>query len=51
MDDSGIDMEKEDASRVGVIFGSGVGGLGTMQQQVTRMNEKELQGFHLCLYL
>ena len=40
MDDSGIDMEKEDASRVGVIFGSGVGGLGTMQQQVTRMNEK-----------
>ena len=40
MDDSGIDMEKEDASRVGVIFGSGVGGLGTMQEQVTRMREK-----------
>lgn len=51
MDDSGIDMEKEDASRVGVIFGSGVGGLGTMQQQVTRMNEKGASRFHLCLYL
>ena len=39
-DDSGLDMEKEDADRVGVFVGSGVGGLMTMQEQVTRMNEK-----------
>lgn len=39
-DDSGIDMEQENADRVGVIVGSGVGGLMTMQEQVTRMREK-----------
>ena len=30
-DDSGLDMEKEDAAKVGVIVGSGIGGLMTMQ--------------------
>jgi len=39
-EDSGIDMEKEDADRVGVIVGSGVGGLMTMEEQVRRMDEK-----------
>lgn len=39
-EDSGLDMEKEDAERVGVIVGSGVGGLMTMQEQVLRMEEK-----------
>lgn len=39
-EDSGLDMEQEDAERVGVIVGSGVGGLMTMEDQVTRMNEK-----------
>ena len=39
-EDSGIDMEKEDAERIGVIVGSGTGGLMTMEEQVTRMNEK-----------
>lgn len=39
-EDSGIDMEKEDADRVGVIVGSGVGGLMTMEDQVRRMDEK-----------
>lgn len=39
-EDSGIDMEKEDADRIGVIVGSGTGGLMTMEEQVTRMNEK-----------
>ncbi len=39
-EDSGLDMEKEDSDRIGVIIGSGVGGLMTMQEQVTRMNEK-----------
>lgn len=39
-EDSGLNMEKEDAERVGVIVGSGVGGLMTMEEQVLRMNEK-----------
>ena len=39
-EDSGIDMEKEDADRVGVIVGSGVGGLMTMEEQVRRMDAK-----------
>ena len=39
-EDSGIDMEKEDAGRVGVIVGSGVGGLMTMEEQVRRMDAK-----------
>lgn len=39
-EDSKIDMEKEDAERIGVIVGSGVGGLKTMEDQVLRMNEK-----------
>ena len=34
-EDSGLDMDKEDADRVGVIVGSGVGGLMTMEEQVT----------------
>ncbi len=39
-EDSGLDMEKTDAERVGVIVGSGVGGLMTMEEQVTRLREK-----------
>lgn len=39
-EDSKLDMDKEDADRIGVIVGSGVGGLMTIQQQVTRMVEK-----------
>lgn len=39
-EDSGLDMEKEDASRVGVIVGSGIGGLITMQEQVIRLHDK-----------
>ncbi len=40
MDDSGIDMTKENASRVGVVVGSGIGGLVTMQEQIVRLREK-----------
>lgn len=32
-DDSGIDMAKEDARRIGVIVGSGIGGLHTIEEQ------------------
>lgn len=39
-EDSGLDMEKEDASRVGVIVGSGIGGLITMQEQVIRLHDR-----------
>lgn len=39
-EDSGLDMEKEDASRIGVIVGSGIGGLMTMQEQVIRLHDK-----------
>ncbi len=39
-EDSGMDMEQEDASRVGVIVGSGIGGLITMQEQVIRMHDR-----------
>ncbi len=37
---SGINMENEDPLRVGVIVGSGIGGLETMQDQVIRMHDK-----------
>lgn len=39
-ENSGLDMEKTEAERVGVIVGSGVGGLMTMEEQVTRLREK-----------
>ncbi|MBQ7632372.1 MAG: beta-ketoacyl-ACP synthase II [Paludibacteraceae bacterium] len=32
--DSGLDLEKEDRSRVGVIWGSGMGGLQTMEAEI-----------------
>ncbi len=36
MEDSGLDMAAEDPTRVGVIIGSGVGGIGTTEVQVAR---------------
>ncbi len=39
-EDSGIDMEQEDENRVGVIVGSGIGGLITMQEQVIKMHDR-----------
>ncbi|MBQ2663648.1 MAG: beta-ketoacyl-ACP synthase II [Clostridia bacterium] len=38
--DSGLDMEKEDPWRVGVITGSGIGGIGTFEQQHTALMER-----------
>jgi 3-oxoacyl-[acyl-carrier-protein] synthase II len=40
INDSGIDFSKEDAYRCGVILGSGVGGLSTMENQVERLLTK-----------
>ncbi len=38
--DSGINMEQEDAGRVGVMIGSGIGGLITLQDNITRLAQK-----------
>ena len=35
MEDSGLDLEKIDLTRAGVIWGSGIGGLRTFQDEVT----------------
>ena len=37
--DSGLDLEKEDRSRVGVIWGSGMGGLHTLEEEVSQFAE------------
>ncbi len=37
---AGIDMEKEDPYRVGVIIGSGIGGLPVMEEEHTKLMEK-----------
>lgn len=40
MADSGIDVEKEDTNRCGIIVSSGIGGLGTIQSEDTKGMEK-----------
>ncbi len=37
---SGLDLEREDPERIGVIWGSGIGGIGTHEQQHTVLMEK-----------
>lgn len=39
MDDSGLDLETEDPTRLGVIIGSGIGGIGTHEIQTARFLE------------
>lgn len=38
--DSGIDLEREDPYRIGVMLGSGIGGLSTLQEQIIKMHIK-----------
>ncbi len=38
--DSGLDMEKEDAWKVGVVTGSGIGGISTLEEQHKTLLEK-----------
>ena len=38
--DSGLDKEKEDMDRVGVIIGTGIGGLGTIERENRNLVEK-----------
>ena len=40
MNQSGIDMKEEDSYRVGVIIGSGIGGLGCMEREHSKLLEK-----------
>ena len=40
VEDSGLDIETEDPDRVGVIFGSGIGGILTLEDQHTALMEK-----------
>ncbi|OXT08622.1 beta-ketoacyl-[acyl-carrier-protein] synthase II [Thermoanaerobacterium thermosaccharolyticum] len=38
--DSGLDLEKEDLDRIGVIYGSGIGGIETLENQQNILKEK-----------
>jgi len=40
VDDSGLDFSKEDVFRVGVIVGTGIGGIGEIEEQHTRLLNK-----------
>ncbi len=40
LDDSGLDLGATDLDRVGVMVGSGVGGLATMEEQIVKMVER-----------
>ncbi len=40
LDDSGMDMEKEDKSRIGSFVGSGIGGMDTLHDQYKNLFEK-----------
>ncbi len=39
--DSGLDLEKEDLSRIGVIWGSGIGGLKTFSDEVSNFTKND----------
>ena len=43
--DSAIDVEKEDLNRIGVIFGVGIGGLHTFEEEVLNAKEPVLVDF------
>ncbi|WP_010232944.1 beta-ketoacyl-ACP synthase II [Clostridium arbusti] len=40
VEDSGLKFDELNAERVGVILGSGIGGIGTIEEQVKKLNEK-----------
>lgn len=40
MSEAGLDMTKEDVTKVGVIIGSGIGGLGMIEHETLRLHEK-----------
>lgn len=44
VEDSGLDLEKEDLDKIGVIFSSGIGGIGTFDQEVGAYFQHEEAG-------
>lgn len=40
LEDSGLNVDEIDATRFGVMVGTGIGGLGTMQKQIIKMDDK-----------
>ena len=44
MNDSGIDLEKEDRNRIGVIYGIGIGGIQTFQEEVMYYGQHHEEG-------
>jgi len=40
MDDSGLDLKEENFKRIGVIIGSGVGGISTIETELTKLHTK-----------
>jgi 3-oxoacyl-[acyl-carrier-protein] synthase II len=40
MDDSGLDLKDENIKRIGVIIGSGVGGINTIETELTKLHTK-----------
>ncbi len=40
VDQAGLDISKEDPTRVGVIIGSGIGGLGVIEEEAKKLREK-----------
>ena len=44
MKDSGLDLEKEDMNRIGVVYGVGIGGIKTFEDEVTYYGKNEDKG-------
>ncbi len=42
--DAGLDLEKEDLNRIGVVYGVGIGGIKTFQEEVTYYGKNEANG-------
>ena len=42
--DSGLDLEKEDMTRIGVVYGIGIGGIKTFQEEVTYYGQHQEDG-------
>ncbi|MDR1719992.1 MAG: beta-ketoacyl-ACP synthase II [Dysgonamonadaceae bacterium] len=44
VEDTGLDLEKEDKDKIGVVFSSGIGGIGTFDQEVENYFRNEDRG-------
>lgn len=50
MEMAGLTEDNIDPEDLGVIYGSGIGGLTTIQEQVIKMHDKSLSGYPHCLF-